>query len=88
MQYSVNNKDIRTIMYKKERKTYTIISYSDVLNKAIELFNNDRDKAMAWYLEPSVLYGGKPPYLVCKKGKSRQVYRDLRKLTSLGIAKP
>ena len=63
-------------MIKQERER-KIISYQDIVNKAIEMFGNDKNKALAWYMEKAQRYGNKSPHEMCKSGAFRQVMKDL-----------
>lgn len=55
-------------------------SYSDVLNKAIQAFKYDKDRAYKWYLTKLPQCDNLSPYQMCKSGKSRAMIRLLETL--------
>lgn len=60
---------------KRYRKT---VSYEDVLNKAMEVFE-DKDKTLNWYLTKSPAFDDKAPYEFIKTGHGYHVMRFLEK---------
>jgi hypothetical protein len=64
-------------MVKQQRKTYTVKTLSDVIEKAREVFDGDKDKAYQWYLTKNPAYGDLSPYNLCMMGKTAKVFKDL-----------
>ena len=68
---------------KSSRKT----TYETVYNKAIEVFQYDKDKALKWYLS-EVPEFGMSPYEMCKAGKARQMIKMLNNLLTIRPHRP
>lgn len=64
-------------MIKQKRSTYRTASLSDILEKAMEVFNGNKDKVYNWYVTGNPLYGNMSTYEYCKKGHVSKVFRDL-----------
>ena len=58
-------------------------SYKEVLDKAMEAFGYDKDKALNWYMTKSPALGNKSPFEICKMGKTAKMIRVLEKVTSI-----
>lgn len=56
------------------------LTYKQVLNKIIEIFNYDKDKAISWYMSPQEKFDNLTPYQMVKIGKSRKLMRFLESI--------
>ena len=66
-------------MLPKNNRRSNKTTYETVLNKAIEVFQYDKDKALKWYMNENSQFG-MSPYQMCKMGKARTVLTMLNKL--------
>lgn len=55
------------------------ITYEKVYNRALEIFNNDRDKTNSWWIKKKEEFHDKSPYEMVKEGKGRQLMKILEK---------
>lgn len=63
-------------MTEKGRKK---IAFSDIINKAYEIFG-DKDKALSWYLKECPEFENKTPYQYAKEGNQEKVFNFLSKI--------
>jgi len=57
-----------------------VTTLGQIIVKATEFFNGDRERAIIWYQTPNSAFEGLSPYQYAIKGKSREVIKLLNKL--------
>lgn len=55
------------------------LTYKQVYDRALELFNNDKDKVNSWWMSQCDEFNGLSPYQMVKDGYGRKVIRLLDK---------
>jgi len=62
----------------RDRKRIPCTSLETVYKRTIEVFQNNKDRALKWYLSP-LAESGLSPYQMCKNGKAKAVLEMLNK---------
>lgn len=59
---------------KRERETRNKdVTYEKAFNLIVEFFNDDKDKAMKWYMTRNPLLGNIAPFEMIKQGRGRKL---------------
>lgn len=55
------------------------ITYERVFNEALSFFQNDKSKALAWWMGKQDYFNNQSPFEMVKKGNGMRVVKFLRK---------
>lgn len=62
--------------YREQPKKLT---YEKIFNHALEIFQFDKDKTLAWWMTPQIELGNKSPFQYARDGKGRALVRIIEK---------
>lgn len=67
------------MLVQENKKAPRNLTYRQVYNSALEMFDNDKDKTNSWWMSPQEEFENLSPYEMVKTGKGRKLMRLINK---------